>query len=303
LLLSLISKKEKEGSEPPRIDTGTVSREYNDMHLKRWLTGIIALPILIYLIGPGPRWLFYLFLYSISIAGLVEFQGITSPDQPKFARWSSFILVFLLFFSIFMRQVLLALAAILLLAYVPMTLFMLTHRSPDAKWTSQIGYSVLGPIYVALPLSMLVMIDIFPGGKMWIFFLLAVAFANDTGAFYFGRLFGRHRLYPSISPNKTWEGAVGGLLISLIVSLFFLRATVFQPVGPSILILVLCLVVAGQVGDLVESMLKRNHNTKDSGVILPGHGGILDRIDGILFSIPVLYLYLSFYLVSPWGIG
>ena len=278
-------------------------REHNDMHLKRWLTGIIALPILIFLIGPGPRWLFYLCLYSVSILGLLEFYNIATPEQPKFVKWAGFALVFMLFIAIFMRQILLALAAILLWAYVPMTFFMLTLRSPDAKWTSQIGYCVLGPIYVALPLSMLVMIDIFPGGNMWIFFLLAVAFANDTGAFYFGRLFGRHKLYPLISPNKTWEGAIGGLLSSLIVSLLFLRATAFQPVGAGILILVVCMSVAGQVGDLAESMLKRNHGIKDSGGILPGHGGILDRIDGILFSIPVLYLYLSFYLVNSRGVG
>lgn len=273
------------------------------MHFKRWLTGIIALPILILLIGPGPRWLFYLFLYSVSIIGLIEFYGMTAPDQPKFARWSGYLLALLLFVSIFMRQVLLALAVILFWAYIPMTIFMLTHRSPSAKWTSYIGNAVLGPVYVVLPLSMLVMIDIFPRGNMWIFFLLAVAFANDTGAFYFGKLFGKHRLYPSISPNKTWEGAVGGLLTSLIVSMLFLRATAFQPIRPGILILVVCITIAGQVGDLAESMLKRNQGTKDSGGILPGHGGILDRIDGILFSIPVLYLYLSFFLLTPLGMA
>ena len=207
-------------------------------------------------------------------------------------------LVFILFLSIFMRQILLALAVILFWAYIPMAFFMLKVRSPEARWTSLIGYSVLGPVYIALPLSMLLVIDIFPGGKMWIFFLLALAFSNDTGAFYFGKLFGKHKLYPSISPNKTWEGALGGLLSSLIVSLFFLRATAFQAIEPAIVILVVCLSVAGQLGDLAESMLKRNHGTKDSGSILPGHGGILDRIDGILFSIPVLYLYLSFYLVN-----
>jgi phosphatidate cytidylyltransferase len=125
-------------------------------------------------------------------------------------------------------------------------------------------------------------------------FLLVVIFASDTGAFYFGRFFGRHKLHERISPGKTWEGAIGGLLSSIFVSFAFFKAIPFNRVDLKIVLLAASLCVAGQVGDLAESMLKRNHGVKDSGRILPGHGGILDRIDGLLFSTPLLYIYLSF---------
>lgn len=174
-----------------------------------------------------------------------------------------------------------------------MTYFMLTHSSPKPKWTQEMGKLVLGAVYIALPLAMLVMIYFHPNGKRWIFFLLAVTFANDTGAFYFGRLFGKHKLYESISPGKTWEGAIGGVLCSIIIAFWFLLIFRFQEIDLRLVALILALPIAGQVGDLAESMLKRNHGVKDSGKILPGHGGILDRIDGLLFSIPILYIFLN----------
>jgi phosphatidate cytidylyltransferase len=137
------------------------------------------------------------------------------------------------------------------------------------------------------------MIDLQPNGKLWIFFLLVVSFVNDTGAFYFGRLFGKHKLYEAISPGKTWEGGVGGLLCSVIAALWFLQILRLHPINISIVVLVVFLSIASQIGDLAESMLKRSHGLKDSGRILPGHGGLLDRIDGLLFCIPVLYLFLN----------
>jgi phosphatidate cytidylyltransferase len=146
--------------------------------------------------------------------------------------------------------------------------------------------------YICLPLSLLVFIDRHPAGNVWIFFLLAVIFASDTGAFYFGRFFGRHKLYPSVSPGKTWEGAVGGLISSLFIALIFFR--IFAAFGAGILILAGILSIAGQIGDLVESMLKRSCGVKDSGKLLPGHGGFLDRLDGMIFALPVLYIYLTF---------
>jgi phosphatidate cytidylyltransferase len=266
------------------------------MHAKRWLTGIIAIPVLIYIIGPGPRWLFFLLLSVVSVVGLIEFYGMTASELPKVVRWSCYLLTFLLFVAFYMRQVLLAPCLIALWAFVPMTFFLFTHPSPNQRWTSDIAKAVLGPIYVALPFAMLSMIHLRPNGKIWIFFLLSVIFASDTGAFYFGKFLGRHKLYAAISPNKTWEGAAGGLLSSIIVALLFIRVLKFHHVSLAIVLLVLALSIAGQIGDLAESMLKRNHGIKDSGKILPGHGGILDRIDGLLFSVPILYLFLTWAL-------
>jgi phosphatidate cytidylyltransferase len=100
-----------------------------------------------------------------------------------------------------------------------------------------------------------------------------------------------------VSPGKTWEGAIGGVLAGFITAFLFLRISGHSEVGFSMFVLVLCMSIAGQLGDLGESMLKRNHGVKDSGHILPGHGGLLDRIDALLFSIPILYIYLSIFVV------
>ncbi|MCP4682006.1 MAG: phosphatidate cytidylyltransferase, partial [Desulfobacterales bacterium] len=214
-------------------------------------------------------------------------------------RYSIYFLISLLFVVIHQRQILLAHFIIVLFAFVPMSFFMFTRPSPDKQSTGHMSKAVLGPIYIGIPLSMLLHIDkYYPDkGSIWIFFLFVVIFASDTGAFYFGRLFGKHKLYEAISPKKTWEGAIGGVISSIIAALWFLH--IFQPhqVTPGILGLVVVLSIVGQIGDLAESMLKRNHGVKDSGGILPGHGGILDRIDGLLFAIPVLYLYLNFNLL------
>ncbi len=267
------------------------------MHLKRWLTAIVLLPILIFLIGPAPRWIFHFFLYVVSVAGLVEFYKIGNAHLPKFVRWSCYLLTLLLFFAIHVRQILVAPIIISLWALVPMTYFMLALPLPDQRSTEDIGKAVLGPIYVALPLAALELIDMLPKGNLWIFFLLSVIVANDTFAFYVGRLFGRHKLHEAISPGKTWEGAIGGIIGSLFAAILFLRIIPIHPLNVQILVLAFVLSVSGQAGDLGESMLKRGHGFKNSGRILPGHGGILDRIDGLIFAIPVLYLYVLLWVI------
>ncbi len=261
------------------------------MHLKRWLTAIIAIPILIFLVGPGPRWLFYSVICAASLVGLMEYYAVAAARLPQFVRWVNCLLSFFLFAAIYVRQIMLVPVIILLWALIPMTSFMFARS--QGKSAEDLGNAVFGPIYVALPLALLVLIDLRPTGQIWIFFLLTVIFASDTGAFYFGKLFGRHKLYEAVSPHKTWEGAIGGLITSIMGASLFLRLIGPCPLDLNMAILVILLSTAGQIGDLCESMLKRRHGVKDSGHILPGHGGILDRIDGLLFAIPVLYVYLS----------
>lgn len=267
------------------------------MHLKRWLTGIIAVPILILLIGPGPRWLFYSVICAASLAGLMEYYTVTAARLPNPVLWLIGLLICLIFTAIYMRHIIFVPVIILLWAFVPATWLMLTDpRRRDI--THDLAKALFGPVYAALPLALLVLIDMRPNGSIWIYFLLIVVFAGDTGAFYFGKLMGKHKLYEAVSPQKTWEGAIGGWITSLVAGSLFIRL-----VGPctltlKALILILVLSAAGQIGDLCESMLKRSHSVKDSGRILPGHGGILDRIDGLLFAIPVLYIYLCLDLGS-----
>jgi phosphatidate cytidylyltransferase len=265
------------------------------MHIKRWLTGIIAVPILIYVIGFGQPLLFYTLLLGTSLMGLFEFYNITCTNLPRFVRWAGYLFTFFLFAAIYSGEHLVIPVIVAFLAFVPMIFIMLTQPVPSRQNTADIGKAILGPVYVGLPLVMLLHIARhYPGkGNFWIFFLLVVVFANDTGAFYFGSFFGKHKFYEAMSPGKTWEGAIGGGICSVLAAFWFLRIFRLHPLDLSILCLVLVISVLVPIGDLAESMLKRAHGVKDSGKILPGHGGILDRIDGLLFSTPVLYLFLN----------
>ncbi|MGA7144199.1 MAG: phosphatidate cytidylyltransferase, partial [Desulfobacterales bacterium] len=155
---------------------------------------------------------------------------------------------------------------------------------------------VAGIIYVPLFLSYLLFIRNGRDGIIWIFLLLIVVFIGDTGAYYVGSYLGRHKLCPSVSPNKTVEGALGGLLAGLgagaLYKSFLLSGL---PWGLSLLFF-LSITIAGQMGDLFESQLKRIARIKDSGTLLPGHGGVLDRIDALLFAAPVAYIFKAYLL-------
>jgi phosphatidate cytidylyltransferase len=130
-----------------------------------------------------------------------------------------------------------------------------------------------------------------PQGLAWVSLALLVTWLNDTGAYAAGRGLGRHKLYPKISPAKTWEGFFGGLVVS-VAGAFAARATFFPGLSPADCLLVaLPASVLGPLGDLSESMLKRAFGAKDSGKVMPGHGGLLDRVDALLFNAPYIYLY------------
>ena len=134
-------------------------------------------------------------------------------------------------------------------------------------------------------------------GRNWVFFALFTNFGSDTAAFFTGRALGRHHLAPQISPSKTWEGAIGGILGAIIISLLFtLPPALSLPLSYGQAILLGLLVsIFGQLGDLVESLLKRNMGVKDSGRLVPGHGGALDRIDSIVFAGVVVYYWVLSY--------
>ena len=178
-------------------------------------------------------------------------------------------------------------------AVVPPLLWLLSRRQKEGAFTSW-AWTIAGILYVGWLLSHLVALRGLDAGRNWVFFALFVTWASDTTAFFIGRRFGRHKFAPNISPGKTWEGAMGGILGAIIVSILFFTATPFhlpltywQAIPLSILVSIF-----GQVGDLVESLLKRNMGVKDSGKLMPGHGGVLDRMDSIIFAGIVVYYYV-----------
>jgi len=258
------------------------------MHLKRWITALILIPLVIYAVGFSPSYFFYLFLIVVFFLGLKEFYNIISA--PFLFQLFGYIISFLFFILLFKGSMYLFPLVVSLMLIIPMSFFIISLRSPDKEILQNIGMTIFSIIYITIPFCMLMIIYRHPEGKAWIFFLLCIVVFGDTGAFYFGRLIGKHKLHEKISPNKTWEGAIGGLLCSVISGLMFVRA--FRLSEMSIFFLVFISIIS-QLGDLAESFIKRSFNVKDSGSILPGHGGILDRIDSLLFAIPFLYGYIA----------
>jgi phosphatidate cytidylyltransferase len=188
------------------------------------------------------------------------------------------------------------------------------RRSPMSSGYPAAAASAFAFAYIALPLGMLVQLRQQWAGAFWILYLLLIVWAGDIFAYFVGRSLGRHLMAARISPKKTWEGAVASLAASLVVGIllfnhalqissFLLRVGLIdrrdglfgleKPELRPIILLTIVLNLAAQLGDLVESLIKRGAGVKDSGTLLPGHGGMLDRIDALLFAAPLLWYYAA----------
>lgn len=166
---------------------------------------------------------------------------------------------------------------------------------PGERPLERIVYSIFGLLYLPWLLGFFIMLRSSPDHEQgWLFFALPLlaTFAADTGAFFVGYYFGKHKLAPEVSPNKTVEGATGGLVFSFLIILLVTQfAQIWTPLDA--LLYAALVASASQLGDLAESLIKRSLKIKDSGSSLPGHGGVLDRIDGLLFAVPATYLFLK----------
>lgn len=184
----------------------------------------------------------------------------------------------------------LALAAVAAL-FLAFALHFLYHIRDIADAARETAFAMLGFLYIPFMLMHLVWLRQSEYGVAWLFLCMLIVMTNDTAAYYIGSAFGRHRLYPLVSPKKSIEGSLGGLAGGIGGALlarftFFPQLTLTDTLLSALLIGIL-----GQAGDLFESMLKRSFGVKDSGTILPGHGGVLDRMDSILFAAPAAYYY------------
>jgi phosphatidate cytidylyltransferase len=163
---------------------------------------------------------------------------------------------------------------------------------PFAEAPTHSAHAVTGCLYGGLAMASLAALRSGPEGLQWVIAALVMTWANDTCAYFAGRLFGRHKLYPEVSPNKTWEGFFGGMAGS-VAGMFIARWVAFPALTvQDCVVLGLVGGVVGPLGDLCESMLKRAYQVKNSGSLIPGHGGLLDRVDALLFNAPALYLYV-----------
>ena len=180
------------------------------------------------------------------------------------------------------------------LLYLIVRLVMQLYSQESSPLTN-LAYSYMGQMYIALPLGVMSMFYTLPDGKALLLTMFIMIWLNDTGAFLVGSAIGKHKLFPRISPNKSWEGFIGGVVFAIASAFVFKYC--FPAYYETIALPSLCglgLVVGGFAtwGDLVESLIKRTLGVKDSGSILPGHGGILDRIDSLLLVIPASLFYL-----------
>jgi len=190
---------------------------------------------------------------------------------------------------------------LLLTIAVVIPLVGLVLRPQKAEAFTSWAWTVAGILYVGWLLSFLVALRGVEDGRNWVFFALFTTFASDTAAFFAGRAWGRRKLAPSISPAKTWEGAIAGVFGAILVSLIFVPGHFFTWTNPlhlpglgylSAVLLGLFVSILGQLGDLAESLFKRNMGVKDSSQLIPGHGGLLDRMDSVVFAGLVVYYYL-----------
>lgn len=263
--------------------------------LKRWLTALVAIPLLVLLIGRGGRTCFALFVGLAAAVGLLEYYALVLSRETMATKAAGLPLGLALVASFHMDGLAIT-PAVVVLAFLCSAVICLARFGPQGSVSEMLYKQVTGLIYIPFLLGHLILIRNWNQGVTWIFFLMAVIFAGDTAAYYVGRAFGRHKLWPTISPGKTVEGAVGGLAANFLVGALFKRYC-FPEFGWGYWIALIIVIGAlGQIGDLVESMLKRSVRQKDSGRIVPGHGGLLDRIDALLFAAPALY-YFKIYLL------
>ena len=280
--------------------------------LVRTASGIVLLAVVLGAIL-WSKWSFGVLLLAIIIGGEREVYRLATKAgyQPQkylgyIAGGSIFIIAFACMLFLIsdstVSDTLLILAVILLL-YIMLLLPMmfvceLYRKSPTP--IANIGTTLMGIVYVAMPMSLLLFIPVLLGQGEWsplaVLFYIFIIWANDVFAYMFGITLGKHRLFERISPKKSWEGFVGGLLGAMAMG--YLASVVMDGNPIEWIGLALIAAISGVFGDLVESLFKRSVDVKDSGHILPGHGGWLDRFDALILSVPFVFLYLIFFAIA-----
>ena len=268
--------------------------------MKRILTAVVLIPLVLVLILWGPLWLQTLGACGVAELALIEYLALADLSGSHAPRWLVLGCCALLFgVSYWMPSYLLPIVGIFALTMLGIC----SLRSPLNRVLADASFGFFGLIYVAIPLVLALLITAQENGTAQLIFLLVVVWAGDITALYVGRLLGRRPMAPKLSPKKTWEGAVGSMIGSIAAGLGIVAcgSHLFRH-GISLLLytqpwwywvaMAILLNVAAQIGDLLESAIKRGAGIKDSGSILPGHGGVLDRIDALLVALPVLWYAL-----------
>jgi phosphatidate cytidylyltransferase len=252
--------------------------------MKRVLTALVLIPLVIWVVLWSNPWIFLAVLATVACLCYREYNDVAGGygfGKPGIVGYGAGLCLLAWWGATWLLLVLVAMAALVMVLRESE----LSHSLPRA------ALLVLGVVYVfgcwkcARPLR-----EINPH---WLMYGLLLTWIGDSGAYYIGKPFGKHKLAQRVSPKKTWEGAIASVVVSVALGAVYLGR--FIPDVPLTVSIPLTAVanIAGQVGDLAESAIKRGANVKDSGGILPGHGGFLDRVDSTLFALPVIYAWLS----------
>jgi len=267
------------------------------MDPRRFYSALVFLPLLFVGIRYSPPWFFSLLIGTVALFALWEFLSLYFPDTSLIPTKGLSCLITALLLVVVEGLPEILIMGLLAIVGIIMAGFFISpivakHRLPG--WAAYI----FGILYVGLLLSHYILLRNLENGVALVFFVILVTWLSDTGGFFVGKTLGKHPLAPRLSPQKTIEGLLGGVLFSVVgailsqftfVPFFSLGQCVMLGVGLALL---------GAVGDLAESAIKRSVSVKDSGTIIPGHGGVLDRVDSLLFTGPALYYYVMFSLSS-----
>lgn len=305
--------------------------------MKRVLTAIVLVPLVLLVVFKAPLWLFSLVVGVLVLLSLHEYLGIVKGYGIEPARWPLYVVSVLIVVATFWFYLVRsegswrrseyfwfpAVLHLIVLVGLPLVFgISLVFRRELQMGLAASSCSAFGILYITVPLSLLIALRWAPGASILVIYILLAVWVGDIAAYYVGKTIGRHKLAPLVSPNKTWEGAIASLIASIAVVrviLYFAPSIngLFGQLGHRfrfdnfsddqdplafllsnsrpLLIYLLGIVanVAAQFGDLFESAIKRGAQIKDSGSLLPGHGGILDRIDALLFAIPAVWYYAA----------
>jgi phosphatidate cytidylyltransferase len=257
---------------------------------QRLLSAAVFIPILLVIIWFGPLWLFSLLIAAVALLGAIEFYRLATHGgwQPSVVLGVAFTLFFIADAYFAEPRA----TEILIPAAVALPLLWLLLRSRGEKTLANWLWTVGGIFYIGWMLGHFIPLRELEQGRDWVILALFTTFAADSGAYLFGRAWGRHLMVPKISPGKTWEGTFAGIIAGIAAAVA-LNAILGLPVSYwQVSILGFLIAAVAFAGDLVESMLKRSTGVKDSGRLIPGHGGILDRLDSVVFTVVLVYYYV-----------
>jgi phosphatidate cytidylyltransferase len=267
----------------------------------RILTALVGAPLIIGLLYKGAPWGFYLLVLPATLIGAWELFNMTHPGD-RLSQVMGVGMTAATSLATFVAdgdtRILVTMLVVVPLAGPLLTLVRLGEMRTAALRACAMGF---GPLYIGVPLTLLAVMrrDLGADGPAYVVLTIMFAWFGDTGGYFAGRFLGRHKLYEAVSPKKTVEGSIGGLVGSVfgaVLAHFWFLPSLSLPHG---IILALVAGALGQAGDLGESALKRSTGVKDSGAIVPGHGGILDRVDALLVTSAITFLYSIWFLPRP----